>query len=467
MEEFEEQDIKELLDKFKRMLFNNEAHYFDSEEMEIVIDTFLANFEFELCSKAIDYALSIFPNNATFRILNVRKLRLDFEFEEAQKELLEIEKIYPPSLDFYKEKFSLLALSGDSDEESFAILMKAYHLDSQDPEINYYLSFELLKMKKLEKAISAIIVALQQEFSFEEHLPSFILLFEDTKQYEDALHFYKAITSTFPLSKEAWFGLGLAHSWLEDHASAIEAYQFVISLDENMQSAYFNMANAYYEMKEYHKSIEYYKQALALEPSDCNAIASIGDALNELESYDAAMQYYRNALLINPQQQDAIMGIASILQEQGKEAEAEKFLEQVFINGPQSIENLFITLSNYEEGEEQTAKLLEFFGEMLKHEKDPVLFFRHFVFYCCSNSLYKSGITIFEHYRYHTDILDISNYYLAAFYYLNGYIEKGNSCLHDALLYDFEGYSFFLSLDPILETFPEIINLIEAYRSEK
>ena len=464
MEEFEDQDIKELIDRFRKMLFENEAHYFDSEEMEIIIDAFLANFEFELCEKAINHALSFFPNNAIFKILNVRKLRLDFEFEKAQKELQEIEKNYPPSLDFYKEKYSLLSLSADNYEESYSILMKAFHLDSQDPEINFYLSFEFLRKKELKKAINSIIIALQQEFNFEESLPSFILLFEETKQYEDALHFYKAITSTFPLSKEGWFGLGLAYGWLEKHNKAIEAYQFVISLDENTQSAYFNMGNAYYEMKNFNKAIECYKQALVLEPNDYNAIASIGDALNELESYDVALQYYRNALFINPQQQDAIMGIASILQEQGKEAEAEKFLEQVFINTPQSFENLFITLSNYEEGEEQTTKLLEFFEQMLSHEENVEVFFRHFALYCCNNACYQSGIVVFEQYRYHPEILDASNYYLAAFYYLSGYIEKGNSCLHDALMYDFEAYPLFLALDPILETFPEIINLIEAYQ---
>jgi len=55
-------------------------------------------------------------------------------------------------------------------------------------------------------------------------------------------------------------------------------------------------------------------------------------------------------------------------------------------------------------------------------------------------------------------------YYLAAFYFLSQKISKGCEYLSNALLIDYDGYKEFLAIDPILETFNEVNELIELYK---
>lgn len=463
MEQFEEQSINELTEKFKQMLSDGESKYFDSEEMGLIIEEFIYSYEFEYCNKAIDYAISLFPSNPFFRILKAKKLRMEFEFEAAEKELSQIERDFPPSAEFYKEKFSLLTILKDSNEETYQLLHKAYQLAPADPEIHFLLAFEFLKKKKLPKAINCVVFAIENEESFGEQLYNFSYLFEDNKQYEDALVFYKALTEKFPLLKGTWFGLGLALSWLEDHAGAIDAYRFSLSIDEDTPTAHFNIANSYFEMKEYEKALEHYESALHLDDQDFNSISSIGDCYVNLHRFEEALACYHHALSINPHHHDAIMGIVSILQTTGRIKESQVFLEKAFSLNPQSFDALFTIVNCYED-DDQDEKLLEFFDLTLRQLEDKAEHFRSFVLYCCQNELYDAGIEVIYKYRLDPEIENFSAYYLAAFHYLSGDIPKGNQYLCDALMVNYEEYPSFLSLDPVLESFSEILNLIAIFK---
>ena len=55
---------------------------------------------------------------------------------------------------------------------------------------------------------------------------------------------------------------------------------------------------------------------------------------------------------------------------------------------------------------------------------------------------------------------------LAALYYLDNQITEGNKYLRIALLIDFPYHKNFLALDPLLQTFPEIAELIDLYKPE-
>ncbi len=464
MEEFEEQEIKKLVEKFKDMIDSSESKYFDSEEMELIIDDFIRSFDFPLAGEAIDYAISLFPENSFFRILRVKKLILELRLEAAEKELDEIENTFPPSAEFYLEKVLLMRMTG-SDKDAFKLLRKAYLLSPDDPEIHFFLTYEYLKRKNILKALDHITFALKADNSFDDQLFTYSYLFEESKQYEDALFFYTTLTEKFPLLKGGWFGLGLAYSWLNDHPNAIQAYQLSLSLDEDMPTAHFNIANSYYELKEYDKALEHYNLALSLDNQDFNSLASIGDCYACMDQNALALDYYHKALEFNPHHYDAIMGIISILQLSGRIKEAELFIIKAFTINPQSFELLFSVIETYDE-HDQLEKLKELFGLTLDQIENKTDFFHYFVLYCCQNDFYNFGLEIIAQYRDEKSIEKMVDYYQAAFHYLNGNINEGNKFLCDALTSYYEEYPNFLALDPILESFSEIQELIEIFRPQ-
>lgn len=462
MEDFDEQEVEELLTKFKNMINSGESNFFDSDEMELIIDELMRNFDFNNGSKAIDYAISLYPSDSFFRILKVKKLILELKLDDAEEELNEIEQMFPPTPEFYLEKVLLSRMTGE-DNNTFSLLQKALKLDEEDPEIHFMLAYEYLKKRNISQALQHASFALNADESFDEQLFTYSYLFEENKQFEDAVALFSALSDRFPLLKGTWFGLGLAYSWLSDYNNAIQSYELVLSLDDTTATAHFNIANSYYELKDYSKALSHYQQAFEIDDQDYNSLTSIGDCYSMTDNQQHALDYYHKALSINPNHPEAIMGIVSILKQTDRMDEAIIFIEKAFSLSPQSFELLFSIIEYYKE-DEQTEKLKNLFNITLEQVENKADFFKFFTHYCCQNELYNFGIEILLEHLHDEIADDMILYYLAAMYYLSGNIPYGNDYLKNALLMNYEEYESFLAIDSVLQSFSEINELIALYR---
>ena len=462
MEDFDDQEVEELLTKFKNMINSGESNFFDSDEMELIIDELMRNFDFNNGSKAIDYAISLYPSDSFFRILKVKKLILELRLDAAEEELNEIEEMFPPTTEFYLEKVLLSRMTGE-ENNTFSLLQKALKLDNEDPEVHFLLAYEYLKKRNIAEAVRHASFALDADDTFDEQLFTYSYLFEENKQYEDAFLLFNALTERFPLFKGTWFGLGLAYSWLSEYNNAIQSYELVLSLDETTATAHFNIANSYYELKDYDKALSHYQQAFEIDDQDYNSLTSIGDCYSMTDNLQAALDYYHKALSINPNHPEAIMGIVSILKQTDRMDEAIAFIEKAFALSPQSFELLFSIIEYYKE-EEQVEKLKNLFNITLEQVENKADFFKYFALYCCQNELYNFGIDILTTHLHDEIADDMIPYYLSALYYLSGNIPEGNEYLKNALLLNYKEYITFLAIDPVLQSFSEINELIDLYR---
>lgn len=462
MEDFDDQEVQDLLRKFKNMISSGEANYFASDEMELIIDELMRNFDFHNGTKAIDYAISLYPFDSFFRILRVKKLILELKLDAAEKELDEIEEMFPPTADFYLEKVLLSRMTG-TETNTFLLLQKALKLDAEDPEIHFLLAYEYLRKKDIFEAVQHCSFALNADELFEEQLFTYSYLFEENKQYEDAVLFFSTLTERFPLLKGPWFGLGLAQSWLNDYENAIQSYELVLSLDEATATAHFNIANSFYELKDFDNALWHYRKAFEIDDQDYNSLTSIADCYAITENTREALDYYHKALSINPNHSEAILGIVSILRDTDKLEEAKLFIEKAFALSPQTFDLLFSIIDFYEENE-QKEKAVQFFDITLAQVENKEDFYKYFTLYCCQNELYELGVNILIT-HFHDQITDdMLLYYIAALYYLNGNIPEGNHYLNDALLLNYDQYEDFLLLDPVLGSFAEILDLIDLYK---
>lgn len=460
--EAEEKEAKELVDRFRTMMDSGSSVFFDAEELEIVIDELMREMDINTASEAIEYAIRLYPTDSFFRILRVKKLALQMRLDDAQRELDAIENEFPPNAEFYLEKVMLSKLLGEEDN-SFRWLKTALELDPEFPDVHFLLAYEYLKKKDVTQALHHAIFALREDEAFDEQLFSFSFLLEENKQYEDGIAFYMQLTNEFPLYQGCWFGLGLSYSWNKEYDKAIDAYQYVLSINEDTPTAHYNIANCYFESKDYDCALEHYHIAYDQDNEDFNSLTCIADCLALKNKDDEAMNYYQKALAINPNHGDAILGIATLLKEQGKIAEARVFIEKAFALNPQSFELLFESLPYYDE-DQQMAKLNEFFNLTLDQLENKTNFYKFFVLYCCENNFYEVARDVLEIHKDDPEITDVVGYYLAAVCFLNNEVKKGSDYLTNALLINYDGRKEFLSFDPILETFPEVNELIELYK---
>lgn len=464
MEDFEaeEKEAKELADRFKSMVDSGTSVFFDSEEMEIIIDELMRQMDVPMASEAIEYAIRLYPSDSFFRILRVKKMILEMEFDKAEQELEVIESTFPPTPELYLEKVMLARMTGRN-TDSIKLLKKALDLDHEDPEVHFLMAYEFLKKRDIPHALKHAVFALQEDEVFDDQLFTFSFLLEENQQYEDGIAFYEKLTEEFPMYPGCWFGLALSYSWLKEYEKAIDAYQYVLSIDENTPSAHFNMGNCYYELSEIDKALEHYQAAYNIDNEDFNSLCCMGDCYAAQENYDEALVYYRKALSLNPTQGEALLGMASVFREQGLTEDARFTIERAIAHDPQSFKLLFEALSYYDEPQ-QMAKLQEFFTTTMQQVENKEDFYRYFVHFCCENELYDYAIEVLEQHQADPAITFTVAYYLAAFYFLSQKISKGCEYLSNALLIDYDGYKEFLAIDPILETFNEVNELIELYK---
>lgn len=464
MEQFERDNFEELVSRFKLMVNENRPVFFDSEEMEIIIEDLLYNFEFHFCEKAIEHAINTFPQHSIFHILKAKKFRMEIELEKAKAELEMVEEKFPPTAELYKEKYILNSILED-DPNTFLLLLKAKEMYPEDPETQYLLAFEYLKKDDIHKALNAIMFAIKESDEFADRLYNFSYYFEHHAKHTDALYFYQTLTEKLPLTKGAWFGLGLSYSWMGNHEEAINAYKYALSLDDDIPTAHFNIGNSYFDMEDYDNAIAHYKTALKLDFMDYNSLACLGDCYYKLGDFDTALDYYRQTLELMPDNLDAFYGMINLTKNGSNRASTRNYITKALKVAPDNFDLVFLATELFDD-EEYEDRMIEFFDYTLNLVENKTIHFDNFAFYCCLYDHFEEGVALFSHYTYHKDLTKKADYYLAAFYYLDNQIELGKRYLCNALILNFNDYDYFLKLDSRLAKNPEIINLIEIFRDE-
>jgi len=466
LESFDDYENSELLDDFINCVDNGVFRYFDSMEMEMIIEELMQTFNFQYLNAAIEFAIKQFPNESQFRIYRVKKYLIDFQIENAEKELEEIEHTFPPSADLYIEKVYLSNMTNKKTEHTIKWLNKALVLEPNDPDIHFLMGHEYVRKNDILTAVKHVSLALQTDPFFGENLFTYTYLFEELNKPEEAIEFFSIITEEFPMLGAGWFGLGFTLSWNNKFEEAIDAYNFALTCEDDLAAAHFNMANAYFELKDYDKAIHHYFEAYSIDKDDFFALTSIADCYAVQNWFEESLEYYHKALEISPTHNEAVLGIVNALSELGRIGEARAFVLSAFEKKQQNIELLFSVSAFFDSDED--AKLFHKLTELtLNHLESSDHFFFFLTQFCIYNKFYDVGYYVLEDFLFtkyvNEELRAKMFYYIAALYFLNENVVKGCTYLHDALLMNYDWHKFFMELSPLLQTHPEILKLIEIY----
>jgi len=463
--DFENSENSALVTDFINSVDKNTSRYFDSMEMEIIIEELMRDFHFHYLNLAIEHAITQFPNESQFRIYRVKKYILEFQMELAEKELDEIERTFPPSADLYIEKVFLSNMTNKKGQ-TIKWLNKALDLEPNDPDIHFLLGHEYVRRNDILTAVKHVSLALQTDPVFGDNLFTYSYLFEELNKPDEAIEFFTILTEEFPFIGATWFGLGFTLSWSNRFEEAIDAYNFALTCDGDIAAAHFNMANAYFELKNYDKALHHYFESYNIDNNDFQALTSIGDCYAVQNWYEESLEYYYKAFEKNPTHNEAVLGIVNALSELGKIDEARAFVESAFKKDPQNIDLLF-TVSTFFQSKEDTNFIYKLAELTLKHLDNSDHFFFFITQFCIYNKMYDIGYSMIEEFLYTKYVSENVRakmyYYLAALYFLNENVTQGSNYLSDALLMNYDWHKNFMELSPLLETYPEILKLIEQY----
>ena len=466
MDSLNDFENSELVSNFINCMDNNLPQYFDSDDMEDIIEELMNVFNFQYLALAIDHAIAQFPNESIFRFYRVKKYILEFQMESAEKELDDIERSFPPSADLYIEKVFLSNMSNKKTGQTIKWLNKALALEPNDPDIHFLLGHEHVRKNDILSAIKHVSLALQADPIFGDNLFTYSYLFEELDKPKEAVEFFSILTEEFPFLGAAWFGLGFTLSWSNKFEEAIDAYNFALTCDGDVAAAHFNMANAYFELKNYDKALHHYFESYDVDKDDFQALSNIGDCYAVQKWFDESLEYYYKAYELCPTHNEAVLGIVNALSELGRADEAHVFVENAFQKNPQNIDLLFNVSTFFLE--DKDAKFIYQLAELTLDQLDNSEHFFYFVTqFCIYNTLCDVGVYFLNEFLYSKYVTEEARpkmyYYLAALSFLNENAVQGSSYLSDALLINYEWHKHFMDISPLLKTYPEVLRLIEMY----
>jgi tetratricopeptide (TPR) repeat protein len=415
MSDFEDKEYEALMDKFKISINEGRELYFDSAEMEIIIEGFMETWDFDYAKKAIEKALKLFPKYEYFRILSIKYHLINMNIPQAKSELSLYENVFEPSVDYYKEKVICAKIEDEAQSSGsrnrISLLNKALKLDDTDAETHFLLANEYLIIGEADKAAYYAIKAMELDPENNLQTLEYSLLCEHTEQHDLAMRFFKLMVNRFPLSKECWQFYALALAWNKRYDEALDANECVLSIDPDTPDAYFNQGKIYYDNHDFPNAINSLLHAYDLDKTDNSALLSIAYCYELMEQPDKATEYYNRVKLLYPDNVDANLGIINRLCEKGQFKEAQTFLERQLHSGSVSPELIFRAIDllldedmpapetdeeRTEEmdikREEENYELIEkYVRKALLGSKDAEEFLSQFAQFCCYSGRSKIG----------------------------------------------------------------------------
>ena len=325
--EFFSDGMEEKARNFEKQLASGENFFFDTDELEEIIDFYLDFDEFGKANKAIDYGLSIYPFEIFYQIKKAEVAIARKDIKKAIR-ILEAAKAIEPNNaeiaktlgDFYSITMQhkratdcyLFALNQGLDKEEMYLRLARIHYLINNPK----------------KAMSYI-NSIPSDYVFDEFaLQEFIKLFFDFAQYKQAITFLEKVLDEDPYNYSAWYFKGLTYQKIEDYTKAISAFEFCIAIDDTNTMGHLGKGNSLMELKQYELAIDSFKLSLDNDESDAEVLCNIAECFENLENYSSSKYYYLRAIKTDKYLSDAFFGLAMIYKKQNKLRDAEKNLQK-------------------------------------------------------------------------------------------------------------------------------------------
>jgi len=313
----DENNIVDLVKRFEQMLEQEDAYYFESDQLEEIIEYYFNAGNPINLKKAIDFALERYPFVADFKIARAQFLAYNQNTQEALKLLNDVELMEPSNPDIYTTRGYIYSQMGLS-EQAIENYKTALNYSEQPDEVMIALGVEFLSQDKFLDAIYYLKKAVLHNPQNDYALSELFIALDAASQLEDGVVFYKSLIEKDPYNHFAWFNVGLCYSKLNKHDMALEAYDYALTINEKFASAYFNKANALAGLSRFNEAIDVYKETFDHEESDPIAYYYIGECYEQLNDYDTALLYYNKSIKKNPGFADAWLAIGVILDYQNR-----------------------------------------------------------------------------------------------------------------------------------------------------
>jgi tetratricopeptide (TPR) repeat protein len=465
--EFEDdfsEDVNSLVERYEKMVKDNDSRFFEESSLEQIIDYYEAINKFERAIEVADIAIAQHPFSASF-ITKKAQLLFDLKQFSSALDLLDKALVLDPSdINIYLLKADIFIWLNDFKKAIATIDDCIQSADKEElPDLYLELADIYEEWEKYDKVFDCLKQTLELDLNNEEALNRIWFCVEFTENYEESIALHTKIIDENPYSFLAWFNLAHAYTGLGLYEKAIEAFEFVIAIDDKFEYAYKDCAEVYFNLKQYEKAAEYFIKASLVAKPYKELYYSAGECYEKLKNYNKARFYFRKATTLDPYFDRAFYKIGNTYQAEGRWESAMHAYERANKLNPRetaymaSLGKAYVENNLLEQAVATYNKALD--RKNLKRE----------IWLDAAHAMFQS-----EMFREAIDTLDeaislIENnaefYFIkSAYYHLIGNRNETLLNLETALLKKWKMNKIIFNLAPQMKNDVAVLNLIEQYK---
>jgi len=318
--------LPSLIKKYQNFLSGKGTYFFDVFEFVDIITYYIEELDFDEAEKAIDTALSIYPNESEFIFLKANLLFRNGHSKQAMNMLDNIAGFQAGNPEYHFLKANILASQNDIKEainEYNKVISTA-----DDEEKNMYLHLignSLAIVKKYEEDLKFFLEIPVDDLD-EEILEDIASTYEAIGKYSLAIKYYKESLKRDPLSDFSWLSLGEAYLKINEEDKALDAFMNAFAIDYEMIETEEKIADLLFKQEKYEQALLYYLDLHNRDGNNNLYPTFIGDCFLQLKRFDEAEKYYTIATSKGNASSEVFHGLAIIAYERKNFEQALEFI---------------------------------------------------------------------------------------------------------------------------------------------
>lgn len=467
LDENEEDDMSQAIERYEAMLKTHDSVYFDSEEFEYIIDHYTQQNELKRSRQAVELAMAQHPGSSMLKIKYARQYLLENDAKRAFEIMQHVERD-DDDPDYFLILGSCLAVLGKS-KEALENYFSALPYFDEDEKYDLYnaIAFEYQRLRKFDLALEFYKKALPFAEEVDTVYHEIRCCYLSAGRNEEAISYFQSLIDKDPYNSKAWTNIGDCYRMLGNYEDAIDPYEYALSIDPEDLWTNMHLADIYYDLGRYKEAIDTLEEALRNGVETSIIRTTIGDCYYRLNDLQTAEENFRKAIEINQMIGGGWAGLGYVSSDRGDSKKAIKYFEKAYELEPWETDYLYSIaadyrkLNDFDHAMEYLRKIQE------QTPNDPDAYYYIADLYGEMDRIDEALNTI-QFGLLQTDN-DASLLYLLAYaYFVKGSRSQGLEALDRALDADLEAYPDFLEFDKdLLANDIDIIELIEQHKKNQ
>ncbi len=324
-------EVKELVLDFETMSRSGVTHYYDLEQMEIIIDYYLETYDMDMLTHAVDYAEQLFPDSSEIRLRRAHMYCAKERYDDALEILHAMERENSNNTDVM---YALATVYSAMEQPRKAI---QYYLiasrDGIDLDMVYgNIGDEYKRQGNHTDAQYYYQLALKKNPNEVRSILNLAHCYAD--EPDQGVAFFSSFVKENPYSAEGWLALGSGYMDCGLYERSEDALLYALAIDKTYGEAYRALSSCYMKSQQWQKCVNTLHDSLPYSNDAAETYCLIADCFVEQLNYTTAIVYYKKALQEDPYYADVHIWIADCYSMLGEYNDAVAHMEKAIELNP-------------------------------------------------------------------------------------------------------------------------------------